>query len=567
MRRRATLACGLLTVAAGCVTDRAGPAPTAASDRTAWFTDLTTVSALAFQHVHGGTGRRYLPETMGAGGCALDYDGDGRIDLYLVQSGHLPGTSIDAPSLGNRLFRNRGDGTFAETSGSGTGDGGYGMGAVCVDYDGDGDSDIYVVNFGANTLLRNDGDGTFSDVTAMAGVGDPHWGSSAAWLDGDNDGQLDLYVVNYLDFTVARHVECGDVAGGKPAYCHPDAYPMAPDVYYRSRGDGTFEDATSAAGLDDRSGKGLGVVAADLNGDGVTDIYVANDSTPNFLYLGAGDGTFREEGLLFGVSHNEDGQTEAGMGVDVGDVDGDGRADIFVTNLSLETNALYLGSGDRFSFATRTSGLYGPSQPYTGFGTDLFDVDNDGDLDVFVANGHVIDNIAAFNDALTWRQPGQLLINEGARAFTELPAALSGALARPVVGRGSITLDYDDDGRLDLLVTANDGPARLLRNVHPGSGHWIGFVLRGNAPNRAAVGTRVTVEVDGRSLTEERKSGSSYQTSGDPRLHFGLGDASAAARVTVHWPDGATDRHDGLSGGAYYRLAPGRVPLAVEPTP
>ena len=519
------------------------------------FRDVSKAMGIDFVHRHGGTGRKYLPETMGSGACALDYDGDGWMDLYLVQSGRLPGADSASPLIGNRLYRNDGGRRFVDvTEQTGTGDTGYGMGAVAGDIDNDGDVDIYVVNFGPNVLYRNNGDGTFEDDTLRAGLGDDSWGSSAALLDADGDGDLDIYLVNYLEFSVATHVDCGQPDQGKPAYCHPDVYPMAADVFYRNDGDGTFTDATAEAGLTDTTGKGLGVVVADLDGDDRPDIYVANDSTPNFLYRNLGEGKFEETGLLDGVSHNDDGKTEAGMGVDIGDVNGDGHPDVFVTNLTQETNSLYLGSKDGFTYATREAGLYTPSFRFLGFGTDLADLDNDGDLDISVANGHVIDNVELFNDGFTWKEPGQVFLNDGAGRFTELPPADCGDFAVPRVGRGLVSVDFDNDGGLDLLVTHNDHPAVLYRNMLPERGRWIGFHLVGTNGSSDAVGARVTVEHAGGHHTEEKKLGGSYQTSHDPRLHFGLGDSTGSVRVTIRWPGGTESRHDDLEAGRYHRI-------------
>ena len=344
---------------------------------------------------HGGTGRKYLPEIMGAGGAVLDFDGDGWLDVYLVQSGAVPGAEQGAPRPANRLYRNLGAGgalRFTDvTEGSGAGHTGYGMGAVAADYDGDGDTDLYVVNLGPDVLLRNDGGGRFTDATREAGIDSPLWGSSATFFDADLDGDLDLYVVNYLDFTVEKHVDCGRASAGIFSYCHPDVYEMAPDVFFLNRGDGTFEEATRESGLVDGTGKGLGVLAADLTGDGWPDLYVANDSTPNFLFRSrgaagpAGRVVFEDAGLELGVGYNEEGFTEAGMGNAVGDVDNDGDLDLFVTNLSQETNALYLGGEHFFTYATREAGLYSPSYLHVGFGTDLLDLDHDGDLDLLVS--------------------------------------------------------------------------------------------------------------------------------------------------------------------------------------
>ncbi len=544
------------------------PAPAAASRSAATraapagvlFRDVTDVAGIDFTHDHGGGGRKYLPEIMGSGGCALDYDGDGWTDFYLVQSGPLPGSDGQGPRVVNRLYRNRGRvagpaGTFEDvTEAAGAGDAGYGMGAVAGDYDGDGDTDIYVVNFGPDVLLRNNGDGTFTDVTRAAGIESPLWGSSAAFFDADLDGDLDLYVVNYLDFTVAGHIDCGQPSRGIYSYCHPDVYEMAPDVFFRNRGDGTFEEATREAGFTDTTGKGLGIVVADLTGDGRPDVYVANDSTPNFLYRNLGSGTFEEAGLLLGVGYNEEGLTEAGMGTSVGDVDGDGHLDLFVTNLSAETNALYLGGPDFFSYATRESGLYAASYLPVGFGTELMDLDNDGDLDLLVANGHVIDNIELVDDAQSFRQPSQVFWNDGAGNFREAAAQRLGDIREPRVGRGTVAADFDRDGRREVLITFNNDRARLFRNQLDPTGSWIAFELAGSAGGRGVVGTLVVVEAGGTSQMRVSTAGSSYQTSGGPRLHFGLGTAERAARATVRWPTDRTRILRGLPAGRCYRL-------------
>ncbi len=536
------------------------------TDTAVYFNDIAGAAGLDFVHVNGASSRKYLPEIMGPGGSVLDYDGDGWMDLYLVQSGRLPGSEVEVPASGNRLFRNRRDGSFEDvTQAALVGDTGYGMGAVAADYDNDGDTDIYVVNFGRDVLYRNNGDGSFSDVSEASGIEGQSWGSSAAFFDADGDGNLDLYVANYLDFTVAEHIDCGTPSKDIWSYCHPDVYDMETDVFYRGDGQGGFTDATEASGLLDISGhgKGLGVVAADLDGDGDTDIYVANDSTPNYLYRNLGGGHFEEVGLFTGTSHNDDGMTEAGMGTDAGDVNGDGWPDLIVTNLSAETNALYLGGEEFFDYGTRNAGLYEGTLMQVGFGVDFLDIDNDTDLDIFVTNGHVIDNIELTDDAQSFRQPSQLFLNDGSGRFALVPAALSGDIAKPGVGRGTMTFDYDNDGRLDVVVTRNNEPVNLYRNEWQGTGNWIGFDLQGRDGNRDAIGARVTVEVAGRRIVEEKKAGSSYQSSGDPRLHFGLGKAESASQVTVRWPGGDKDTFKNLAGGRYYRLVQG----AIDPVP
>ena len=541
-----------------------------ATGHAVFFQDYTDNAGIEFVHVNGASPRKYLPEIMGAGGAVLDYDGDGWMDLYLVQSGYLPGSETEVDAGGNRLFRNRGDGTFEDvTEGSGTANTGYGMGAAAADFDNDGDPDIYLVNFGPDVLYRNNGDGTFTDITTASGVDNPVWGSSTAFFDADGDGNLDIYIVNYLQFSVSSHTDCGSPSQGIWSYCHPDVYPMEADVFYKGDGRGGFMDATEAAGLLDTSGygKGLGVVVSDLDGDGDADIYVANDSTPNFLYRNLGDGMFEEVGLFTGTSHNDDGMTEAGMGVDAGDANGDGWPDLIVTNLSAETNALYLGGENFFDYGTRSAGLYEGTLMQVGFGVDFLDADNDGDLDLFVTNGHVIDNIEQTDDSQSFRQPSQLFLNDGAGHFTLVTAEMAGDISEPGVGRGTMSFDYDNDGRLDVLVTRNNGPVNLYRNSWQQAGNWIGFDLRGRDSNRDGIGARVTVEAGEQRMVEEKKAGSSYQTSGDPRLHFGLGEAESASKVTIRWPGGDVQSFENLAGGQYYRLEQGVSEPVAMPVP
>ncbi len=525
------------------------------------FQDATAGSGLDFVHLHGGTGRKYLPEIMGSGGCVLDFDGDGFLDVYLVQSGELESDGTREKNA-NRLFRNLGNGRFQDvTAESRTGDRGYGMGAAAADYDNDGDPDIYITNYGLDTLLMNNGDGTFSDVTQAAGIGNSEWASSAAFFDADQDGHLDIYVTNYVEFTTESHVDCGQPARGILSYCSPDVYPGVTDVFWRNRGDGTFEDKTRASGLAADAGKGLGVVAVDFNRDGWSDLYVANDSTPNFLYQNRGDGTFEEIGLFVGVSHNEDGLTEAGMGVDAGDVNGDGLLDIVVTNLSNESNALYVATSSAgFAYQSRFAGLHEGSFIPVGFGIDLLDLDHDADLDIVVANGHILDNVELIDDGQTFRQAGQVFLNDGRGNFSELPKTRVGDLSVPRVGRSILRVDVDNNGTLELVVTFNNDKARLFRNPSL-PGNWIGFDLRAERGSRDGLGTRVTVEAAGRRMVEEKKSGSGYQSSSDARLHFGLGISEIAERVTVRWPSGAEQTFSGVEGGGYYLLIEGHEPV------
>jgi hypothetical protein len=503
------------------------------------FEDATRPSGLLFRHVNGATGRKYMQETLGAGTCIFDFDGDGRQDVYFVQSGPLPGYE-GGGGIRSALFRNLGDGRFADATdraGVGGPPGRYGFGCTAGDADGDGDRDLFVTYDGPDVLYRNEGDGSFTDDTARAGVGNPLWGTSAGFADYDGDGDLDLYVANYVAFDPAADLYCGENRPGWRTVCHPRNFDSQPDALYRNRGDGTFEDVSRRAGIDDATGKGLGVVWGDLDGDGDEDLYVANDDTPNFLWKNRGDGTFEEVGEVAGVALSEDGLPQAGMGTDLADYDDDGRPDLFVTNLAEETNELYRNEGGlMFSNATFISGLGPPSILDLGFGIVFFDADHDGDQDLFVANGHIIDNIALYSDTVTFEQPARLYRNLGGGRF-DLPVPPSGSpLRQPRVARGAVPFDADDDGDLDLLITVNDGPAVLLRNAGAPRRHWLQVLLAGAPPNRDAIGAVVSLEAGGVRRTRFSRTAMSYLSQGDRRLHFGLGDAARVDRIVVRWP-------------------------------
>ena len=529
-----------------------------AQDSGTRFVEVAADAGLDFRHVHGGSGEHYMAETMGAGGGFLDADGDGRLDIYLVQSGPLPGFGDPTP-LSNRLYLGAGDGRFRDaTSGSGAGDSGYGMAACFGDVDNDGLTDVYVTNFGPDVLLRNlgptpEGGVRFQDVSAAAGVRNFAWGMSCAFADYDRDGCLDLYVVNYVDFALDNHHRCG--TREIPGYCHPDSYHGVPDVLYRNRcvtGEIAFEDVTATAGVrddDPDQSKGLGVLWTDVDDDGFPDLYVANDSTRNFLYRNLGDGRFRDDSLISGLAFNEQGRTEAGMGVAAGDVDGDGRLDFLVTNLDFETNTFYRGLGaGMFEDATARVGLAGPSLLKVGFGVALADTDNDGDLDLLVANGHIIDNIALINSNLSYPQPDQWFENRGGR-FVEASVSAGAYFGTAGVSRGLATGDIDDDGDLDVLITECDGPARLLRNEpaaeRDGRRRWIGLELLSRHGGRVALGARARLVAGDLIQVAEVRSGASYLAQSDPRLHFGLGDRGTIDRLEIRWPEGLTQQMPG----------------------
>ena len=507
-----------------------------------WLTDVAAEAGLDFVHDAGLSAAKHMPETLGGGAGFADVDGDGWLDVYMVQGGPVePTEGSERPP--NRLYRGNGDGTFTDvTEGSGAGDTtGNGMGVCFGDIDNDGDVDMYVTNYGADVLLRNSGDGTFTDVTAESGIDNPAWGTSCGFADYDRDGWLDLYVTNYVDYRVDGGVICG--SPGQPAYCHPDAFDGVPDILYRNRGDGTFEIVTEAAGVrnaDPKQSKGLGVVWLDFDDDGWIDLYVANDSTRNFLYRNEGDGTFTEAGLTRGGAFNGAGQTEAGMGVDAGDTDGDGLEDLYVTHLDFETNTLYRNSSPGFlTDETELSGFGAPSMLKVGFGTNFFDLDNDRDLDVFVANGHIIDTIAQLNPSLTFEQSDQLYLNRGDGRFFDASTEAGPYFEKAFVGRGTALGDYDEDGDLDLLVANLDGQVVLLRNDvgHDTPSLRLRLLTSGG---RDAIGARARLVAGGRAVVATVRSARSYLSGSDPRLYFGLGDdADTIERLEIRWPDGA----------------------------
>ena len=496
-------------------------------------------AGLSFVHASGASPEKYLVETMGSGGGFLDYDGDGWMDVYLVNSGATP-SSPSAPPGKNRLFRNNGDGSFSDvTDQAGVGDPSYGMGCVFADYDNDGDVDLYVTNLGPNVLYRNNGDGTFTDVSAAAGVADPLWSTSAAFGDYDRDGWLDLYVGNYLKFTFATHRRC--YSGELLIYCFPHSYDGVPNTLYRNRGDGTFERANEKAGVTEEAqySKSLGVLWLDLDGDGDLDLYVANDTTANYVFRNGGAGVFEDVSLLSGGAFNGMGMAQSGMGVDAGDLAGNGLYSIFVTNFSLQTNDLYWNNGQGIlTDHTLQAGLSQDSFLPLGFGVNFLDYDNDGLLDLFVANGHVFDNINAINPSLEYAQPNQLFRNRGEGRFDAVSARSGPYFSRKNVSRGSAVADYNNDGRLDLLVTNNNQKADLLENRSAGNHHWLQLRLEGTHCNRDGVGAKVRLQAGGRRLSQEVRAGSSYLSQSDLRVHFGLGAVTRIESIEVLWPCG-----------------------------
>ncbi len=545
MRLGALALCAL--VAAGCSDSAAtGPANGPAGD-TVVFTEVA-YDREPFVHHSGAAGEFLLPEIMCGGAGFLDYDGDGLLDLYLIDSGRLDGSG--GAAFPNRLYRNKGNGRFEDvTAAAGVGgrrpqDAGvrgkasYGMGCATGDYDNDGDVDLYVTNLGPNVLYRNNGDGTFSDVTAEAGTGDPSWSTSSAFVDYDADGDLDLFVTNYVDwsdsprFTARR---CFAPSGVRD-YCSSQAY-AAPttDTLYRNDGDGTFSDVSAEAGIRARAGTGLGVVCTDLNGDGRVDIYVANDQMPSFAWISSGDGRFTESAAQLGCAVDEMGKSQAGMGVASADLEDDGDFDLWKVHLHRESHILYLNRGGYFDDATSAWGLAAPTRRYTGFGTALFDYDLDGLLDAFVANGRVQIVADTTLAADVYAEPDQLLRQVEEGRFEDVTMLAGPALERVENSRAAAFGDYDNDGDIDILVANRDGPARLLRNDAPRRGNFLSLRVL-DRHGRDAIGATLRCTVGARVRTAEVRTAYSYCAANDPRVHLGLGPAARVDRVEVRWP-------------------------------
>ena len=500
------------------------------------FVDVTTEAGITFKHVSGATDRKFYLETMGAGTAFLDYDNDGDLDLYIVNGAPLPGFEMDTPPT-NILYQNDGNGGFVEvTKQAGVGDLGYGMGCVAADYDNDGDTDLYVTNFGNNVLYQNNGDGTFRDVTVRAGVGNGEkWSSSCAFLDYDHDGNLDLYVVNYLDYDLTTDQDWFDPRGRR-IYSNPQVYAGVPDTLYRNNGDGTFTDVTRQTGVYNETGKGLGVTCGDYDNDGRIDIYVANDTSPNFLYRNSGDGRFVDIGPFAGAAYNEHGVAEGGMGVDFGDYNNDGSLDIFVTNFSNETNTLYHNTADgALVDFTNIAGLGEVSFLKLAFGTKFFDANNDGALDLFAANGHLY---PTESDALEYAQTDQLFLNTGKGDFVDASEQSGEYFSVRMVGRGAAFGDYDNDGDTDIFVVNLNQEGVLLRNEGGNEHNWLTVKTVGVTSNRDGIGARVEVVTGSRSQMKEVRAGSSYLSGHDLRLIFGLGTETKAEIVKISWPSG-----------------------------
>jgi hypothetical protein len=548
-----------------------GAAPFNPPDPSVVFTDITAATGITFSHVSASE-KKYIVESMSGGVGLFDFDKDGWLDVYLANS---PTVATAANSAGARsaLWRNNHDGTFSDvTERSGVGYPGWAMGVATGDYDNDGWEDLYVTCFGPNHLFRNNGDGTFTDVTARAGVGDSRWSTGAAFGDYDNDGKLDLFVANYIDLSLDALPEFGSgkncVFRGLPVQCGPRGLKGAGDSLFHNNGDGTFTDVSTKAGVSDTALRfGMGVAWCDFNDDGRIDLYVANDSGPNYLYRNNGDSTFTDVGLASGTALSENGTEQASMGVAIGDYDHRGRWNIVVTNFSDEYNALYRHEKDFLftdaSYATRTGKV---SLPFVGWGVKFFDYDNDGWLDLMVVNGHVYPQLEKAGLELTYRQRKLVYRNDRDGTFTEVAKDLGPALTAPAVSRGAAFGDLDNDGDVDVVVNNLDGPLTVLRNDGGNGNNFLTIDLVGRKSNRSAFGARVKVTAGDLVQVDERRSGGSYLSQNDVRLHFGLEKRQNLDRVEVRWPDGAIETLTGVAANRFITITEGERSGAAPPS-
>ena len=531
------------------------------------FTDITQPVKVDFKHENSPTASKYLIETMGGGVALFDYDNDGRLDIFFTNGALLTDPMPEGrrpdksdKKFWNRLYHQNADVTFTDVTEraglTGMPQGYYSMGVAVGDYDNDGYEDLYVTGYGGNILYHNNGNGTFTDVTAKAGVQAGGWSASAGFLDYDNDGKLDLVVTRYLDWSFKTNKYCGEKPPGYRAYCHPDNYEGQSDILYHNNGDGTFTDVSEKAGISNPRGKGLGVAFADYDGDGYTDIFVANDSVQCFLYHNNRDGTFTESGLLAGIGYNEDGKTFAGMGSDFADFDNDGLPDVIVTDLSNERYMLFKNSGDgTFRDVTDPSGMGRATQAFSGWSTHLFDYDNDGWKDLFVAQAHVIDNIEKTSPNLRYLQPPLLLRNQAGH-FTRVIAGE--VFQESWAGRGAAFGDIDNDGDIDIVVNNLGQKAYVLRNDGGNRNHWIGINPVGTKSNRDGIGARIKI-VSASGLTQyfTVNTAVGYLSASDKRVVTGLGSDPTAKLIEIRWPSGTVQKFENVPARQYLK--------AVEP--
>jgi len=519
-----------------------------------------SLSGITWAHSSGKSASKYLPETTGAGCAFLDYDNDGWMDIYLVNSGKCDFFD-PAPPLRNALYRNNRDGSFTDvTEKAGVAAGGYGQGVAVGDYDGDGFPDLYVTQYGRSILYHNNGDGTFTDVTERAGVAAPGWGSSAVWFDYDNDGKLDLFVCQFVEFSRAKHKDCGTGEDGKHGYCIPHLYQPTPSWLFRNNGDGTFTDVSKASGIASHLGKAWGAVATDLDNDGRMDLFVANDTVTNFLFMNRGGDHFEEIGLQAGVAYSAEGRPRSGMGVDAADFNEDGWPDLFVANIDREMYSLYQNNHDEtFDDQAGVAGIAAATRLMSGWGLKFFDYDDDGNLDLFLANGNPDDLIESIHSQVKYREPLLLFHNTG-KTFQNVSGQSGPVFDKALSARGMAIGDFDNDGAIDVLVSVNDAAPLLLRNRAATGNHWLGIRLVGKKCSRDAVGARITYQSGDLRRSRIKVGGGSYLSSHDPRVVLGIGRRPKIDWLEVTWPQpsGATERFTNLPIDRYVTITEGQ---------
>jgi hypothetical protein len=521
----------------------------AGSGSLGWFADKSpkafpfvevTATGIHFVHASGASPEKYLPESTGAGCAFLDYDNDGWMDIYLVNSGPCDFWTPEKP-LKNALYRNNRDGTFTDvTEKAGVSGGGYGMGVAVGDYDRDGFPDLYVTQYGRSILYRNNGDGTFTDVTQKAGVAAPGWSTSAVWFDYDNDGWLDLFVGRFVDFSKLKHHACHapniPELAGINEYCYPRIFDPMPSWLFHNNRDGTFTDVSQKLGISDSPGKAWGVVAGDFNNDGWMDLCVANDTVANFLLANRGGKRFDEIGFTAGVAYSADGKARSGMGIDAADLDQDGWLDLFITNLDHEFYALYKNRHDEtFDDIATPSGVAAATERMSGWGVKFFDYDNDGELDLFIANGHPDDLINRINPSVTYSEPLMLFQNNG-KTLQDISSSSGPSFAKPLSARGLALGDFNNDGAVDVLLSVNNGAPVLLKNAGANGNHWLGLRLIGKKSNPDAVGAQITYQSGDLKRRRSKVGGGSFLSSHDPRVVLGVGARTKMDWVEIAWP-------------------------------